>query len=328
VLSVLTRRQLSGDPGRATFGVVIGLPPAGIAGERPLAAAYDPDIVVDWIGQIYDLVRAEGLAPASGARVYAYVALAAHDAVVDGLPHQRPLAGGGPDRPTHHAGLDWPAALNAAVAAAATALFRPAGDLSRAAITMRAAQVRAERVAAGVPADVVDASEAHGRAVADRVLARAAQDGRAETIGRPYDPSAADGWWQRTAPDFALAVEPYYGESVRPFVLSRADECAPVPPVTFSARPGSAFHEQGMTVYETGRALSVEQRAAARAWADEPKRSGLPAGHWMLLASQAIRSQRLHLGRACELYAWLGLALADAHLVSWRGSTAPSCCAR
>jgi membrane-associated phospholipid phosphatase len=297
--------------------VLIGLPPAVAAGERPLAAAHEPDVVVDWIAQVYDLVRAEGLASPSGARVYAYVAIAAYEAVVDGLPGHRSLGdrlAGLPPAGRPRPRLDWPAAVNAAVAATAFGLLRAGGDLAEAAITIRAARVRAERIRAGIPFHVVEASEAHGRAVAARVLARAEHDGHAETIGRPYDPPLGSAAWQRTEPDFALAAAPYYGESVRPFVLSRADECAPAPPVPYAAE---ALHQQGLAVYEIGRALSGEQRRIARCWADEPKRSGLPAGHWLLIASQAVRAQRLHLGRACELYAWLGVSLADAQLACW-----------
>ncbi len=108
-------------------------------------------------------------------------------------------------------------------------------------------------------------------------------------------------------------------------VLRRADEVEPAPPVPFSTEPGSAFHEQAMAPYLQSKANTDQHERIARFWTDNPGSftppfgtpTGLPSGHWMLLAQQGLALRQAELALAVETYAMTGVDLHDAFLNCW-----------
>jgi membrane-associated phospholipid phosphatase len=124
--------------------------------------------------------------------------------------------------------------------------------------------------------------------------------------------------WAPTPPNFGPAIEPYWGQ-MRPFVLPSADACFPTPHIPYDETPGSAFYQQAAHVREVNLALTDEQRFIAMFWRDNPLTSGLPAGHWFMIASQLIDQLSLRLDDAAEMYARLGVSLADAFISCWHG---------
>jgi hypothetical protein len=291
--------------------------PAAERAARPLAHAYDRTVAAAWIAGLYDQVLLEGFSPPAAARAYAYGAVALYEAVVGGMPERQTLAGqltGLPalPQPDARARYDWPSAASAAALAVANALFAASRDAF--------ARLHGEQIAsrrnAGVASAAIERALDLGRRVGERVAAWADDDGYAATVGRGYEPPVGRGLWERTPPNFGAAIEPYWG-TLRPFALRSADECQPPPPIAYSEDPASAFYAQARRTYEVGLALTDEQRAIARFWTDNPRLSGLPAGHWLLIASQVIALRGLRLDGAVEVYARTALALADAFVSCW-----------
>ena len=159
--------------------------------------------------------------------------------------------------------------------------------------------------------EVVRKSVRFGTEVGDAVAARAHQDNYVETRNLPYAPSVGDDKWIRTPPNFGFALEPHWGQ-VQSFTLKTNDECKPEAPVPYSEVPGSDFWNQANATYEAVNNLTDETRATALSWRDNPDgSSGLPAGHWMLIACIAIKDQGMNLAKTAEVLAFTGLALAD-----------------
>lgn len=131
-----------------------------------------------------------------------------------------------------------------------------------------------------------------------------------------YVPPTGPGKWVSTPPNFGPAIEPYWGQ-MRPFILPSADACFPGAHIPYDETPGSAFHRQAAHVREVGLALTEEQRFIAMFWRDNPLTSGLPAGHWFIIANQLADQLSLRLDDAAEMYARLGVALADAFISCW-----------
>lgn len=297
---------------------------SGGVAAQPSAYTHEATLAQEWTVALYDIVMAEGLTPPSAARIYAYSAIAAYEALVPGMPRHRSLGGrlnelGPLPRPPANGRVDWPAAASAAYGRIATTLFARSG---RAAThdTIRAVEADhlARRRAAGVPQDVLDRSAEWGRSVARAIGEWAGQDGHAASLACTYTPPAEAWAWRPTPPNFRTdAFEPCAG-SVRPFVLTTAAEVEPRPiPHPYSEDPSSEFYRQALTVYETGLTLTEEQRAIARFWTDNPLVSGLPAGHWMLISLDVERQEGLDLGHAAESRARLGIVLFDAFLSCW-----------
>jgi hypothetical protein len=212
--------------------------------------------------------------------------------------------------------IDVPCAIAGSVATVATALFTDAAQTSRELLARRFQDDMAQRRAAGVPAGLIRRSVAHGRRVGDALTAWIERDGHSSIVGRSYTPPLGPDKWESTPPNYGRAIEPYWAD-VRPMVLREAGEVSPQEHVPYSEEAGSEFWHQAQLTYETGLALTDEQRAIARFWTDNPLLSGLPSGHWMLTVSQFSRQQHLPLRTVLEAYATLGVALHDAFLNCW-----------
>ncbi|SNS21882.1 PAP2 superfamily protein [Geodermatophilus saharensis] len=294
------------------------------------AAGYGADEALRWLQTTYDLVLAENLSPPAAARTYAHTAIAMYEAAVRGMPAHRSLGGQLRDLPVPAprppaALVDWPAAVVTSAATVLRQVLPFAGADTRERLDAAEAGALLRRRAAGVPERALDASVVHGRAVAGHLAPWIAADGHAGTLGRPYTPPATEPWhWVSTPPNFRPAVEPYWSE-VRPMVLTSADEVEPEPPLPFSTEPGSAFHAQAAAVHRQSAANTDEHRAIARFWTDNPGSStppagtptGLPSGHWMLIATQALALRGARLDVALDTLAMTGVALHEAFLNCW-----------
>ncbi len=135
-------------------------------------------------------------------------------------------------------------------------------------------------------------------------------------VGRAYTPPVGPSLWDSTPPNYRPAIEPYWSQ-VRPMVMRSSDEIVPEPHLPFSTDPTSAFYAQALHVVQAQRTLTDPQRDIARFWTDNPVFSGLPSGHWMLLASQVISAQQLPLSSALETFVRLGITLHEAFLSCW-----------
>ena len=272
-----------------------------------------------WMSTIYDVVWPEGLTPTNAARVYAYCAIAMYEAAapaVDLRSMGGQLTGLGAIPKPPPGRIDLACAVSASVATVAASLFSGAAASSRERLAKTFDNEVAARRAAGVPGGVVRTSLAHGRRVGEALNAWIAGDGYSSIVGRPYTPPTGPDKWVSTPPNYGTAIEPHWSR-MRPMVLRDGAEAVPADHVPYSEVTHSDFWEQANLTYQTGLALTDEQRSIARFWTDNPLLSGLPSGHWMLTVLQFSRQQGLSLAAALEAYARLGVTLYDAFLNCW-----------
>lgn len=112
------------------------------------------------------------------------------------------------------------------------------------------------------------------------------------------------------------ATEPYWAE-IRPFVLTRWDQC-PIPPAApYSTDTASALYKNAHEDYVINRSLTPEQKAIALYWADNPGESGTPVGHWLAIAAQMVSERHLSAEDAARLMLMNAVAQADAFTAAW-----------
>jgi len=182
---------------------------------------------------------------------------------------------------------------------------------------------RSIQVAALDPAvrdTVLEQSAAHGRSVARAIYGWSMTDGGHEGYLRNVDTQfvipAGEGFWEPTPPDYALPLQPEWG-NVRTFALASGGDCAPPAPPPFSTDPDSEFYQQAREVYDTVRTLSDEEHEIALFWADDVGVSPTPPGHSLSIATQVLELEHASLAFAAELYARLGIALSDSFVACW-----------
>lgn len=292
--------------------------------EQPPVAAYDSGIATAWFDLLLELTRqAPGFTPPVASRAFGYAGVTLYEALVPGMTGYRSLAGQlkGLERPPQAPDQDyhWPLVANSALASISRRLFAGAGGSARTAIDALELNIYNRYETAATPA-IRRRSVERGRRVAAAIFEWSKHDGGHEgymfNFPVRYQPPAGASLWRPTPPKYQRALQPYWGAN-RPFALPSGDACLPSPPPAYSSDPGSALYAEAREVYDTVRSLTPEQRETALYWADDPTLTATPAGHSLAIATQLLREEDASLARAAEVYARLGIGLADAFVANW-----------
>lgn len=299
-----------------------------MAGNPAAAVAEQPQRVMQsWYRLILELVRhTPTYSPPVASRALAYMGVAAFEAVAGGDTELQSLAGqlqGLKPVPSRQpdAVYDEAVVLHAALAASTHDLFSNTGPTGQRAMNAMETKLGA-KVAAGVPADVAERSEAYGRAVAAHIQDWAAEDGGAviENMGFPLQMELAKGAqdWVPTSAirQQQLPLLPNWGKN-RSFAMPDGATCKLPPPPAYSEDKASAFYAEALEVYAARKNLTEEQIAIARFWADDAMLSKTPPGHWIHIAMMALENEQADAARSAEVLARLGIALADAFIGCW-----------
>lgn len=297
---------------------------------RPARAAARADVsrevLLTWHKLILELVRHTATyMPPVAARGFAYIGIAAHEALVTGNPGLRSLAGQLTDLtplPARAAGeFDEPCVLHAALETAVLELFANTGPTGQRAM-QKMTEIMGKTASEGIGAEIVARSVAHGQAVAKHVLAWAANDGGAviENLGFPrdYTPGTRPQDW---VPTSLIRLQqapllPDWGKN-RPFAMPDTLALDAAPPPDYDEAPDSAFYGFVNEVYQTGRNLTDEQKLIARFWSDDAMLTPTPAGHWISIVMQIADRDALPVETITSALAKLGVAQADAFISCW-----------
>ncbi len=290
--------------------------------QAQIVADLDPTFAVEWMQAVYDGVQAAALNPPNSARVYAYAGVTMYEALYPGMPLNRSFVGqlnGLRDLPYPDEAdiYDWQVVTATAMQTVLNKLFEGKDQtILDSFVELRDTHVEARRADMGD--DVITDSVAFGEEFAAGVLEWISDDNYEDTRAdsQVYTLlTGAESFWQLTT-EGSRAIEPLWGQ-IRPFVMDYADECNVEMNYEFSTEENSAFYQQAMEVYEIGNDLTEEQRDTVEFWIDTPGLTGAPAGHWMMIGSQLVEQLDLDLERTAEMYAMLGVTLADSFISCW-----------
>ncbi len=286
------------------------------------------EVLHTWYNLALELVwHTPTYSPPVASRSFAYLGVTAFEAVASGSDELQTLAGqlhGLKPVPQREAGKTYDEAvvMQTAMAFAVQHFFENTGPSGQNAMAKLEAKLR-EKVSAGVPADVLARSEAHGRAVAEHILAWSQDDGGAviETLGFPqaYELTKGPSHW---VPTSLVALQqkpllPNWGKN-RTFAMPEGTSCALPSHPEYSEDKASAFYKEALEVYEAKQTLTPERRAIARFWADDAMLSMTPPGHWISIALQIMDRDKVGLEKNVDTMARLGVAVADGFIGCWQ----------
>ncbi len=301
------------------------------AATSPSASTFPATYARQWMTMLANSIKGDGSHPVVAARQYTYGAIVIYESVVNGMPGYRSLGGqinGLGELPKPQAGkqYDWPTVLAQTMHRVITEtyiyplrVFFEFTTLTQAALNeLGPAQIGYRRVD-GVPEQVMNDSLAYANVLADSLIQWVTSDGYAEARFKGWIPPTGPDKWVPTGfsdtDKVANPEEPWFGQIVRPVVMTSPSECAPPEPPPFSTTPGSEFYEAAKEVYETEVNITDEQREIGAFWADVPKASATPPGHWLALATKYVRAGTL--AQAAYGYAQGLLGVHDAAIAVW-----------
>jgi len=267
-----------------------------------LAGPARADVVIDWDNVLLNAVRVDKTPPPKASRAMAMVHVAIFDAV-NGI-----LGGFTP----YHVTASTPAGASPEAAAAAAAhkvlvaLYPAQRSTFDAALTTSLAAIP--------DGTAKTAGVSWGESVADEILALRAHDHAADTV--TYTAPTGASWWLPTPPAFAAALLPNW-PTVTPWCMTNGSQfrqAAPPPPT--SPEYTQAFEEVRLLGRTDSQLRSADQTQIALFWADGAG-TATPPGHWLVIAQGISQQRHLTLAENARLFALVGIAVADAAIVSW-----------
>jgi hypothetical protein len=281
----------------------------------PSTSSYDASVATGWFELSLELVQGtQGFSPPVASRAFGYMGVTLYEAIVPGMENYESLVGqlnglAALPRVEVEKTYDWSVVANSALSGIIKRLFATASDADKAKI-----EGLEHSLISTSDSEVIARSEKYGRSLAEAIYAWSLTDGSQTQL--EYVVKGEAGAWQPTAPKFADALLPQWG-NIRPFILEAHDECEVTPALAYSEDKTSAFYKEGLEVYEVSHSLTDEQREIAMFWSDDPGKTATPPGHWLSILNQLIKEQNLSLDRAAEAYAKLGVAVADSFIGCW-----------
>jgi membrane-associated phospholipid phosphatase len=287
------------------------------------AAAWEAGAVLRWNEIARGLVSKYNTSPVVASRVFALLSVAQHDALLAAAEARRlqhrasPSAEDGRVKPLFPVAAEgaYPAdhAVIAAVSAAVLGYVYSSKE-QVAQLEKQAAQHEESRLFAGASrrSDLA-AGDALGKAVAERIIARAKTD-RAAQAGVNWQgviPTGKGKWASAEHPP-VVPLRPKWGE-VRPWLMRAPDQFRPPPPPD----PDSPAFEKALDeLRQIAKNRSPEQLRIARFWADAPG-SPTPPGHWNRVAAELIAARHLDELASARVMAFLNMAVMDAGISCW-----------
>jgi hypothetical protein len=273
-----------------------------------------------WIDLNIELVAHGVKDPPLASRGYAYTTIAIYDAVVaawhwkyeydrtppSAVTTSAASASATPSYPSEHA----------AIAGAASRVLEYLFPEQPVGIFDQLAQEAADsRVQAGLNfRSDVDAGLALGRAVADKVIARAKTDG-AEKVWdgqRPAGIGRGPEFWEPPPGTITPPTQPLAG-TWKTWILDSPSQFRAPPPFKYGT---PEFLAEVREVMDVRAKLTPEQEAIAQFWAGG-QGSALPPGIWNQVALVYVTGSNIDGPRAARLFAALNAAQNDAALAVW-----------
>jgi len=157
----------------------------------------------------------------------------------------------------------------------------------------------------------IAAAEEIGRAVAQRVIARAKSDGAKDAKGADTVWTDQTSWISLETPPRPPML-PLWGK-VKPWVVPSAEALRPDPPPAVGT---PAYEADLAEVRHYSESRTREEWRIADVWADGGG-TATPPGHWNLIASDLIRKHSLNELRAARAMSLMNMAVADAAICCW-----------
>lgn len=283
------------------------------------ASEYSSEVLDKWLTlQIRLMQNATGIANQAFSRHYAYAGIAAYEALRPGIQGNDPwkskwngLSGLPVAGNVNNYYL--PQNVNAALAEINRNLFPTVKTSDKAAIDSLEAALK-QQFLSNTTASVLAQSESFGKAVATAVFNWSETDGY-KNASAPYTVPTGVGLWKPTAPAYAPASTPFWGNN-RPVVTGSINNTAVQGPPAYSTDPQSAFYKMVKQVYDASQSLTDNQKAMAVYWKDVP---GVTSpGHWVSIVQQVVKQKNAKLDKAVLAYTLSGAALNDALIRSFQ----------
>lgn len=307
------------DQDRRELDEIVALQAAGRTSAERIAYWTATPSVTRWNEILLTVVRLDKTNPVRSSRALALLNTAMYDAIIAACEAKIVYRRGNPAERDSRIKVLAPAddlsayaSVDVAIAEAAKAILTQIYPGRWDEFEAFAKEVTAVRLAAGTQTRTdTEAGAAIGRTVGALAVERAKTDG-ASAVWKPDIP-AFEGSWKAARPfRNDIPLEPMAG-TWKPWLMTSGDQFRPGPPPVYKS---AQWQVEADEVVQVTANLTDDQVRIARFWADGAG-TDTPPGHWVRLAIEMIRRDRLSLPDAARVLAHLGTAQADSFIACW-----------
>ena len=288
----------------------------------------DAQVAHDWFDMFRFLTKnGTGFTPPVASRAFGYAGVTLYEAVVPGMSQYQSLQGQLQDMPKIAAPdlnieYNWAVAANAAMAYAAKSYYANMTNSSFAQVQkLEENYYTALQSKYTLTTATMDRSKKWGQEVARIIFEWSKTDGGHEGYTKNFPTNyfqpTGIGLWVPTYPKFQPALQPFWGYN-RSFIAKSAEMSQPIKPIPYSEDTASLFHKEAFLVYSTVKNIKPEEKIIAQFWSDDPGQPGTPPGHSVSIATQVLKKEQYNLAKSAEVYAKVGICVAEAFISCWR----------
>jgi hypothetical protein len=271
--------------------------------------------------------------PTYGSRALGYMGLTMYETVVNGSPLHRSMAGQLIElktlpKPEKGQTINYNLAMNAGQAFMLKKLFYFAEPRHVLIDSLEMAIYYTEKT--NISNTIAEQSVTYGQKVAEAIYEWSQTDGGHQGNLSNFDPSykfpSGNGKWLPPSNGqivSAYPLHPHWGKK-RTFVAQNS--LIKVPEIIeYSQAESSAYYKMFRAVYDKNLNLSQEEKEIAAWWGDDPTESWTPPGHSYSIVNQIVNKEKINLFHAAEMYAQVGIAVADAFVNCWKAKYTYHC---
>lgn len=282
------------------------------------------ELITSWVDMALHITKTTPAnSPTFASRCFGYFGVTMYESVVSGYQDFQSLSGQlkGLDLNQDHDGqnINPAIALNAGQAEILRLIYIQTSDENKRKIDILESE-NYERLKSGISDP--EHSKEYGYVIAKNVFEWSLNDGGHRGYLKNFDKSQplkeCKGCW--APPLFGQSfshwpLHPHWGKN-RVFVFANDSLVIPYM-IPFDTVKGTHYYQQMFDVYEQGNKLNAEEKQTAIWWADDPDSTFTPPGHSVFLMKNALKKQKTDLITSAQIYAALGMGLADAYIKCW-----------
>lgn len=289
----------------------------------------DPTRLHRSMKQVTDVIIHDIFSPPVAGRIYAYVSVAAYEAIIAGNPTYLSMAGqlhSLEPLPKPEPDLEYCfelAAVEATLSVGRALVFSEdkMDDFYK--------KIMNEFRASGIPEEVFTRSVSFGQDIANHIIEWADKDNYKQTRSFPkYTIREDPATWKPTPPAYMDGIEPHWNK-LRTCLLDSASQFKPAPPTPFSTQTDSQFYTEAFETYTTVKTLTTDQRQIASFWDCNPFVMNVkghvmfatklisPGGHWINITKVACQKSGANFAASAEAYVRVATSISDAFISCW-----------
>ena len=288
----------------------------------------EQEVTLEWAKlTLYITKNTPANSPPYASRAFGYIGLTMYESIVKGYPDHNSMAGqlNGLDElplPEPNKDYNWILSLNAAQAFILKNIYNQTSDENKTKIDSLEKEIYLNYQQKSKDKEVSNRSVDYGKAVAMAIFEWSKTDGGHRGYLKNFTKDeihpTRPGSWKPALYSQSISHHPLlskWGQN-RKFLTINGE--LPLPEmIPYDTVKGSPYYEEFMKVYHKERSLTQKEKQTAIWWGDDPDVTFTPPGHSYYITTLAIEQSRLSLISCAEIYAKVGMAVADAVNNCW-----------